>query len=204
MEYFSNICSIYRWYCYPLMMMLNEWVFDARLMEQQVTRLFILLRTDTIFIDRPTDPSLLETLWLLSCMHRSSHPRFICLSSTVCPSSSIRRPLRLRVLCVPVCSVCLRHPLWERRPISGLSANPYISLFGSDKSCRLPRQGLSQGVAIYPLSWIQLSKHTPLLAASFPYLINIYRYIYPYFTNICRYWRFLSLIYNAIDATERL
>jgi len=35
--------------------MLNEWVFDARLMEQQVTGLFILFHTNTTFIDRPTD-----------------------------------------------------------------------------------------------------------------------------------------------------
>jgi len=31
--------------------MLNEWVFDARLMEQEVTRFFILLHTDTTLID---------------------------------------------------------------------------------------------------------------------------------------------------------
>jgi hypothetical protein len=37
--------------------MLNEWVFDARLMEQEVTRFFILFHTDTTLIDRPIDPS---------------------------------------------------------------------------------------------------------------------------------------------------
>jgi len=44
--------------------MLNEWVFDARLMEQEVTRFFIPFHTDTILIDRPIDPvaSPLETL----------------------------------------------------------------------------------------------------------------------------------------------
>jgi len=35
--------------------MLNEWVFDARLMEQEVTRFFILFHTDTTLIDRPID-----------------------------------------------------------------------------------------------------------------------------------------------------
>jgi len=33
-----------------------EWVFDARLMEQEVTRFFILFHTGTTLIDRPIDP----------------------------------------------------------------------------------------------------------------------------------------------------
>jgi hypothetical protein len=35
--------------------MLNEWVFDARLMEQEVTKFFIPLYTDTTLIDWPID-----------------------------------------------------------------------------------------------------------------------------------------------------
>jgi hypothetical protein len=52
--------------------MLNEWVFDARLMEQQVTRLFILFHTDTTLIDRPIDSaaSPVETLLPLFGTHR--------------------------------------------------------------------------------------------------------------------------------------
>jgi len=51
--------------------MLNEWVFDARLIEQQITRLFILFHTDTTFIDRPIDSvaSPFETLLLLFGTH---------------------------------------------------------------------------------------------------------------------------------------
>jgi hypothetical protein len=74
-------------------MMLNEWVFDARLMEQQVTRPFILLQKDTIFIDRLTDSvaSPFEALWLHSGTHSFSHPLFVGLSSAVRPSPSVHR-----------------------------------------------------------------------------------------------------------------
>jgi len=71
--------------------MLNEWVSDARLMEQQVTRLFILFHTDTTFIDRPIDPvaSPFETLLPFFGTHRWLAP-FIRLS-LVCHSFIVRR-----------------------------------------------------------------------------------------------------------------
>jgi len=65
--------------------MLNEWV-DARLMEQQITRLFILFHTDTTFIDRPIDPvaSPVETLLPFFGTHRWLAPSIrlflVCLS----------------------------------------------------------------------------------------------------------------------------
>jgi len=82
------------------MVLLNEWVFDARLMEKQVTRLFILPHTDTTFIDRPTDSvtSPFETLWRLSVTHSFSHHLLACLSSVVRPSLSVRRFLSLSLL----------------------------------------------------------------------------------------------------------
>jgi len=66
--------------------MLNEWVFDVRLMEQQVTRLFILFHTDTTFIDRPIDivASPVKTLLPLFGTHRwlasSIRLSLVCLS----------------------------------------------------------------------------------------------------------------------------
>jgi hypothetical protein len=90
--------------------MLNEWVYDARLMEQQVTRLFILFHTDTTFIDRPIDPvaSSVETLLpLFGVTHRWLAPSIrlslVCLS-LVCRlfivrlSVSCALPLALYIL----------------------------------------------------------------------------------------------------------
>jgi len=135
-------------------MMLNEWVFDVRLMKQQITRLFILLHTDTIFIDRPTDPvgSSLETLWLFSLR---TVPRTLC--SPVSRPPFVRRlpsivfclSLRLQI---SLCCSSLHRPLYIKKRCStlGLSANRYISLFGLDESRRPTRQGFSLQFVLCP------------------------------------------------------
>jgi len=71
--------------------MLNEWVFDARLIKQ-VTRFFILFHTDTTLIDRPIDPlaSPLKTLLPLVRSQFVVRLSSVCLSfvsrlSLVCP-----------------------------------------------------------------------------------------------------------------------
>jgi hypothetical protein len=56
--------------------MLNEWVFDARLIKQEVTGFFILFHTDTTLIDGPIDPLALPVETLLPLVRLS----FVCLS----------------------------------------------------------------------------------------------------------------------------
>jgi len=84
--YVGNIVGLY----IPYMMLNVKWMgFDARLMEQQVTRLFILFHTDTSFIDRPIDSvaSPVETLLPLFDSHLLFVcPSFVCRSFVVCSS----------------------------------------------------------------------------------------------------------------------
>jgi len=66
-EYVENGIYIFLTWCW----MLNEWVFDARLMEQEVTRFFILFLFHTTLIDRPIDS--VASIRLFVCLCSVSH-----------------------------------------------------------------------------------------------------------------------------------
>jgi len=130
--------------------MLNEWVFDARLMEQQVTGLFILFHTNTTFIDRPTDSVALRDSDHSLVLASSVRPSFVrcCVlcpmfyvPTTLTPSSIVYIVYcSFVVFCVP--SVAL-YILKSGVPFQGLSANRHIWLFGPDESRRPTHQGFS-------------------------------------------------------------
>jgi len=104
-----------------------------RLIEQQITRLFILLHIDTIFIDRPADfiISPLETvrlLWYATFLVPSVRLSLVYRSSIVRLPSFGLSVFRLSIVLSFVVLYILK------AVSSWLSANRYISLFGLDES----------------------------------------------------------------------
>jgi len=175
---YSGVYIFLTWYW-----MLNKWVFDARLMEQEVVRFFILFHQYNFYrqADWPCSFAVRDSLtapWyapltrtfsssvplLFVC---SSVPLFLCSSALlfVCSSSvhlSLLRLslLRLSLLRLFICLFCsVRRLLYTRSGVSLQGHRPIVTCrFDSVRSNHPPRQGLSN----CPLTWVQLSNHVHL------------------------------------------